>query len=85
MELHRQMEQYRSLREDVTWTLLSVDFLVERSDKKDMTGQEKELANQWLKESAAHDMVRRSRMVLKRTDKFRWTGTKDGCSSKFAV
>ena len=75
--LHREMEQYRRLREDITWTLLSVDFRVERSDKEDMTGEEKKFANQWLKKSADHDMVRSSRMVVKRTGSFRWRGTRE--------
>ena len=85
-QLHREMEQYRRMREDTTWTLLSVDFQVERSDKEDMTGEEKQFANQWLKKSAAHDMVRSSRMVMKRTGKFRWTGSRDsGPSIQFEI
>ena len=39
-----------------------------------MTGEEREYANQWLKQSAEHEIVRSAGLVMKRTGKFRWTG-----------
>ena len=41
-----------------------------------MTGEEKKFANLWLKKSADHDMVRSSRMVVKRSGSFRWRATR---------
>ena len=69
--LHRQMEQYMRLRGD--FTLLSVDFQVERADKQAVTEEDRRTMVQWLQHSTVGAYILASSLIIRRNDMDSWT------------
>ena len=71
LHLHMEMEQYRRMRGD--FTLLSVDFQVERADKQAVTEEERKTMVRWLQHSTVGACILASGLTVRRNDMDSWT------------